>query len=216
MDDPAVAPREHLAALDGLRWINRLSLTVGQLWRPIRGLVAQHPRSLSLIDVACGGGDVPIALARRLVKRQVRTRLILMDRSPAALSRAGENAAGLACECLCADALDGELPPADVVICTLFLHHLDAPDAVRLLRRMDAATRQLLCVSDLRRCRMGWSVANVACRMSRSPLVRHDGPVSVRAAWTVRELQAHCASAGMSNAAIRRCWPWRMLLVRRK
>jgi 2-polyprenyl-3-methyl-5-hydroxy-6-metoxy-1,4-benzoquinol methylase len=115
-----------------------------------------------------------------------------------------------------ADAL-GELPPltADVVTNSLFLHHVHQPeDVIGLLRNLCQMAKHMVVISDLRRSRFGLVAAWTACRaLTRSHIVHHDGPASVRAAWTLNELQDFAAQAGMTGARIHRCPPWRMLLV---
>ena len=55
------------------------------------------------------------------------------------------------------------------------------------------ARRQVV-ISDLRRSRSGFVIAWIGTRLlSRSPVVHYDGPVSVRAAWTIRELAGFAA-----------------------
>ncbi len=61
---------------------------------------------------------------------------------------------------------------------------------------------------------MGLAAAWLGCRLlSRSPIVHFDGPASVRAAWTIEELQSFAVAAQMDGAVVRACAPWRMLLV---
>jgi hypothetical protein len=73
----------------------------------------------------------------------------------------------------------------DVVTCSLFLHHLTSDQATNLLMRMAAAGRLLL-ANDLRRCVSGYLMAQLACRcLTRSPIVRYDGPQSVANAFTI-------------------------------
>ena len=79
------------------------------------------------------------------------------------------------------DVLAESIPEGyDVVTCSLFLHHLDETDAIGLLRKMADSAGRLVLVNDLIRSRMGYVLAWAGCRLlSRSPIVRHDGPVSV-------------------------------------
>jgi 2-polyprenyl-3-methyl-5-hydroxy-6-metoxy-1,4-benzoquinol methylase len=110
------------------------------------------------------------------------------------------------------------LPPDgfDLVTNSLFLHHLERPEAVRVLENMHGAVRGggLVAISDLRRSAAGWLIAWAGCRaLSRSKVVHFDGPVSVRAAWTVAELQGMAREAGMAGVRVERAWPWRMMLV---
>ena len=64
---------------------------------------------------------------------------------------------------------------------------------------MRTISRRMVVISDLRRCRLGWLTAWAGSRiLSRSGIVHHDAPVSVRAAWTVQELCGFAARAQMT------------------
>src|SRR5262245_61141682 len=65
MDQPDLCPRRHARALAALSRINALSATQNTYWRPLRELQSRLglPR-LSILDVACGGGDVSRRLSR--------------------------------------------------------------------------------------------------------------------------------------------------------
>jgi 2-polyprenyl-3-methyl-5-hydroxy-6-metoxy-1,4-benzoquinol methylase len=219
MDSPDVEETAHLQALDGLRRINRVSRTAHHVLASILEL-AKRTRldHISLLDIACGGGDVPIGVALGLQERGLHVDLILLDRSATAVQRASSAAAsaGIACQGVEADVLN-ELPPlkADIVSNSLFLHHIREPEqVVDLLWRMRDMARQMVVISDLVRSRLAVAGAWAACRLlSRSRIVHHDGPASVRAAWTIPELTGMAARAGMTGARIVPCPPWRMRLV---
>ena len=220
MDAPDLAPPEHLEALRGLERINHASSSVRWTLKPIIALAKARGLSrLHLLDVACGGGEVPIGVATAARHAGIAIDLTLVDQSQTALAAAQQRAvaAGIVARTHSTSAFEQELPVADVVTCSLFLHHLDRLDVVRLLGRLAGATRHLLVVTDLRRSRLGWVIAWVGCRvLSRSPIVHFDGPVSVRAAWTPAELVAMAREAGLPSARVRRLWPWRMQLIWQK
>src|SRR5207253_9483209 len=72
MDEPGLDPAAHAQALRGLRRINRLSRSSGLAWRAIRALAGELPaRPLRILDVASGGGDVAIGVARRAAQARV-------------------------------------------------------------------------------------------------------------------------------------------------
>ena len=179
--------------------------------------------SLSLLDIACGGGEVPIGVARELRRSGIAVHLTLLDRSASAVGQAvsAARAAGMeAVRGVIADAggeIAGLMMPGsfDVVTNSLFLHHLpDSAAVMRLLAGMRQVAGRLMVISDLRRCRAGFAAAWLGCRvLSRSRVVHHDGPVSVRAAWSIEELRTFAERAGLANAAIERCRPWRMRVV---
>jgi 2-polyprenyl-3-methyl-5-hydroxy-6-metoxy-1,4-benzoquinol methylase len=218
MDEPALDAKAHRRALSGLRRINKVSRTAAQIWRPIAQLARNtHDRPLRVLDLACGGGDVLIACARRLRSLHLNVELHGVDRSETAIHSAQHLAQHARIEEVQfsrLDVLQDAIPRGyDVVMSTLFLHHLAELDASRLLQRMAEATRQAVLVDDLLRSRSAFGMAWIACRvLTRSPIVRLDGPLSVRAAFTLEELRLLCKRAGLANATYKRHWPARVLI----
>jgi len=222
MDQAGIGQAEHLQALRGLRRINSFSNTAEQMLAPIFAMArAEQLTRLRLLDVACGGGDVPIGIALAARQKGLEIDLTLLDRSLTAVNRAVEAARDvrITCQGIQGDVLDG-LPncSADVVTNSLFLHHVpEESQVVSLIRSMGELARRMVVISDLARSRAGYFAAVVGCRLlSRSWIVHHDGPASVRAAWTIEELADFASRAGMSNARVTPTWPRRMLLVWRR
>ena len=100
-----------------------------------------------------------------------------------------------------------------MVYCTLFAHHLDPPDVVRLLKAMSSKARHLVIVDDLIRSRLGYLLAWIGTRLlSGSWVVHHDGPLSVKAAFTPAEILDLASQAGLRNCVMERTWPERYRL----
>jgi 2-polyprenyl-3-methyl-5-hydroxy-6-metoxy-1,4-benzoquinol methylase len=219
MDGPDIAPAEHLDALEGLRRINRVSHTSQTMLEPILAMARQnHLTKFSLLDIACGGGDVPLGIALGARAQGMDIGLTLLDRSPTALDRAAKSATDLhlSCRCIAADVLqDFPRETFDVVTCSLFLHHVETSrQAVELFEHARNSAKRMVVISDLRRCRGGYLAAWIGTRiLSRSRIVHHDGPASVRAAWTIPEIRQFAASANMPDVLISRASPFRMLLT---
>ena len=115
---------------------------------------------------------------------------------------------------LTVDAIHGTLDgPYDVVMCSLFLHHLPEDEARTLLERMrELATHRVL-VNDLLRTGLGYALAWVGCRLlTRSPVVHTDGPLSVRAAFSLEEVRQLAEECGLVDARLTTHWPQRFLL----
>ncbi len=215
MDDPALDPAVHAAALRGLARLNRIARAHAATWRAIRAELAR-PGRVELCDVAAGAGDGLVAIGRRCRAVELDVALHACDVSPRALRHAGDavRAAGLELHLHAADVVASPLPREfDVVACSLFLHHLDPPDVVRALRHMAAAARRLLVVQDLRRTRVGAALARVIPPLvTRSPVVHVDAVRSVRAAFTIDELGELARDAGLDGATTTPIWPQRRLL----
>ncbi len=113
------------------------------------------------------------------------------------------------------DALGSDFPgDYDVVFSSLFLHHLSEEQAVNLLQRMARASRRMVLISDLARCRLGWLAAYLATRvLTTSDVVHTDGPLSVEGAFTPEEALALAHRAGLHGATVIRRWPFRFLLT---
>ena len=115
------------------------------------------------------------------------------------------------------DVLADPLPEGfDVLTSSLFLHHLDEPEAVELLRRVRQAG-ELVLVDDLVRSPWGWLLAYVGIRiLSRSKVAHVDGPLSVEGAFTCDEVRELTRQAGWPESEVTPRFPCRFLLVGRK
>jgi 2-polyprenyl-3-methyl-5-hydroxy-6-metoxy-1,4-benzoquinol methylase len=217
MDQPGLLANDHKEALAGLARLNWLSGSNRILWPPLRKLARlQAGQTVRVLDLACGSGDVTIALANRARREKCQVEFVGCDVSEVALSVARANAqeSGQSVEFFQANVLESELPAEyDAVICSLFLHHLADGDAEALLRRVSRAARRLVLVNDLVRSRGSYLLAVLASRLlTRSPIVRVDGPLSVEGAFTPAEALAMATRAELAGAAVSRHWPARFLL----
>jgi len=169
-----------------------------------------------VLDIATGGGDIPIALWRRARRRELAISLAGCDLSPRAIQFAREKAkrVGAKVDFFEQDVIAEPLPDGfDAVICSLFLHHLSDEDVVRMLAQMAEASRQLVAVNDLRRSTPALMFAYAATRvLTRSDVVRVDGPLSVRAAFTVDEVKSLAREARLDHCEVSRRWPFRFVL----
>jgi 2-polyprenyl-3-methyl-5-hydroxy-6-metoxy-1,4-benzoquinol methylase len=239
MDDPGLEPTEHLLALRALAMVNRLSLTADRIWKEVRRQVKarqvaegggpQAGRSrpnqgeeedpgqpLRILDVACGGGDTVLALKRRAVREGIPLDVQGCDVSRVALEHARGRARreGVEASFFELDALRSSIPSGfDLVCSSLFLHHLEEDEVVRLLAGMAEAGKALL-LQDLRRTRAGYWLAQGTLRLlSRSRVAQVDGPRSVRASFRIPEVAALAQRAGLEGAEIVPCWPQRFALT---
>jgi ubiquinone/menaquinone biosynthesis C-methylase UbiE len=87
----------------------------------------------------------------------------------------------------------------DVAHTSMVLHHLSADDAAGFLAELRRVARVGVVVNDLARGRLfwlgGWLLTHT---LAPSRYTRHDGPLSVRRAFTLAEMRELLAEAGLA------------------
>lgn len=202
LDLPGTDPVELAGCLRDIARLNRLG--------PIRSLLvhAAHflerhrgPGPFRILDLGTGYADIPVALIHWARRRGRRVSVIALDRRPDVVTCARAATRGIpGIRLLLGEVRQLPIRPGsvDLVICSLMLHHLSEAAVIDVLRLMAVTARLGFLVSDLRRSRGAWLAAWVATRaISRNRLTRHDGPLSVRRAYTVTELARFSAAAGL-------------------
>jgi ubiquinone/menaquinone biosynthesis C-methylase UbiE len=174
----------------------------------VRRFVKPDMVSLSVLDLGTGRADIPRAVAAWARERQLPVVITAVDRNPEILQIASE---------ACHDwpeirfeqhdlrALPYNDDSFDLVLCSTALHHFETVDAVAILRSMHDVARQGYVVNDLCRNWLAILTTELFVRaLFCSAVIRHDAVQSVRAAFTVQELQAMAERAGLSRFQIMR------------
>jgi SAM-dependent methyltransferase len=208
MDLPAQPVSDLAASLRDLRAVNRFlggtSVTLGHLRRSLRK--SPPGATITLIDVATGGGDIPRAVVSWGRRRGLALRYVCLDANPSVLDAAErESRAFPELSFVQGDArrIAFEDRSFDYATCSLALHHFDPEDAVRVLSEMDRITRKGWVLNDLRRSGWGWLGIWILTRLlPANRLTRHDGPVSVLRAYLPAELEDLAERAGIRGAKL--------------
>ena len=210
---PAADLDATLDDLDRLNaWFGGYALTL----RRLRRVAARLPRgaTLRVIDVGGGRGDLAVNIVRwaRRAGRPVRVTVVDSDAATLALGR--RQTRGYP-EIALVQADAGALPlregSADVTHAALTLHHLDRDGAVACLAEMTAAAPVAI-VNDLLRTPLTLVLVWLATRTLRlHPVSRHDGPVSVRRAWSVGQIAVLAEKAGRRARIARHPWLGRLV-----
>ena len=202
MDDLSRPAPEFEAAYRELAIINR---RLGGV-RAIERFLPASP-NLLILDVAAGAYDVSETLLER-----ISCSIVVLDRNARGLKLARKSLS------IVGDAL--ELPfrdqTFDVVMASLFFHHLSNEECVRVLVNMWRIARRVVLVNDLHRHPLAYlSIRVLTALFSKSAMVQHDGPVSVRRAFWPEELLSIAKKAGVP-ARVHRSFPYRLVLVAEK
>jgi 2-polyprenyl-3-methyl-5-hydroxy-6-metoxy-1,4-benzoquinol methylase len=217
MDAPDLAPERYLGSLRGLSRVNAVTGSAKILWPEILAAARATPgKPLRVLDVACGGGDVPIALLRRVRAQRLPVVIDGCDVNSIAVQQATERAKslGVSATFFQLNVLEDALPDDyDIVMSSLFLHHLSGNEARDFLSNAADAARRLVLIHDLVRCRAGLWLAQIGMRvLFCNDVCVHDGPRSVEGAFTVEEMRRLALDAGLDACRIEARFPYRFLL----
>lgn len=193
--------RPTLAFLDDLRRSGKLDLR----------------RPVEILDVGSGYGDLLRAIDRWAERHRLAARLTGVDVNPlSARAAADATPLGRPIRWETSDLFDHE-GRADVIVSSLFAHHLDDASAVRFLRWMEGRARVGWFINDLHRHPLPyWIFGPMASALRLHPFVRHDGPVSFARAFVPGDWQRLLGRAGLpeGEAVVRRWAPFRLCVGR--
>jgi 2-polyprenyl-3-methyl-5-hydroxy-6-metoxy-1,4-benzoquinol methylase len=178
-------------------------------------------RRLALLDVGCGYGDMLRRLRRWADRHDIALDLHGVDINPVTREVAlSATPAGSAIHYHTADifALPAD-QTYDVIVSSLFAHHLDEQSLPRFLRWMEAHATFGWFINDLHRdAKAYFAVTQFLRVMGYHRVVQHDGPVSVERALVLDDWRKALADAGVDrrSVTIRRCFPFRIGIGRVK
>jgi SAM-dependent methyltransferase len=204
LDDPAVLRGN----LRDLARINRWLGGTASSRRALDALLGGRTAPVTLLDVGTGAADIPLALLANAGRRGRALRVTGVDARDEVLdaARAVEPRIGTVpgLDLVRGDGRSLGWPDRswDVVHASLVVHHLEPPDAIAFLREAARVARLGVIVNDLVRARRHWLAARLLLGVgTRNRYTRHDGPLSVRRAYTRMELRALLAGASLRPIA---------------
>ncbi|MGO9435458.1 MAG: methyltransferase domain-containing protein [Terracidiphilus sp.] len=221
MDGPC--SREELrACLQDLARVNRWFLAYRPLlgWLDSLGL-QQSKGPTRILDVGCGYGDGLRRIERWARERNVEVELTGIDLNRDAVAIAAEaSKAASAIEWVNADAFAyAPIEAIDIVVSSLFTHHLAEPAVVRFIEWMERHATVGWFINDLSRNAVPYHLFRMFSKVMRlHPFVQHDGPVSIARAFRLEDWRTMCAAAGLADGdvSIRGYTPARLCVMRRK
>ncbi len=223
LDVPGAEPESDLRhSLRDIRLANLIGQGTAVILHHLGRLTQGWPagRTLTVLDIATGSGDIPLAICRWAKRRGIPVQVLATDISPEVIAAARalvKDHPQITLEVLDARALPFPDASYDIVTCSLALHHLERADAVAVIRQMARVARVGFIVNDIERCWPAYVAVNLlVITPITNRLTRHDGPASVKRAYTAYELAQMAADAGVRGAVVLRHVFWRQVLVGRR
>lgn len=148
---------------------------------------------ITVLDVGTGGADVPLSLVRWGKKHGFRFQITAVDSTPVIAEIARENVVShpeirvLEEDFFSLAQRGGKF---DLVIASLFLHHMPDAQLTAVLKCCDAMATRGIVISDLSRSRVAYWAVSLLTSLFGNRVAQYDGRISVRRAFTVKELDA--------------------------
>lgn len=219
MDDPNADPEQLRQSLRFIRRMNALlgysRLTLSYLERFSRRW--KRGQTIRILDYATGSADMPRAILAWADRRGWDVRVTGIDLIEKTAKEAAAKTNDPRLTIVCANALHVPFEPGsfDYAHTALFLHHLDTPDAVKVLASMATVASRGIIAADLIRNRRAYAWIKL-WSLRANPMVQHDGPASVAQAYTRAEVLKMRDDAGVQFAKFRKHFGHRFVLAGEK
>lgn len=225
MDTEECSFEDFRSCLEQLAQVNRLSFA----YRPTLAFFAElhragllsRPRPIRIADMGCGYGDMLRRIDRWAEQRRIAVDLVGIDFNPWATRAAREaTPPGRQIRWLTENLFDYR-PAAsiDIVISSLFTHHLHDDVLIRFVSWMEERARIAWLVNDLQRHPLPYYAVKLAFFATRRHrFMQHDGPVSIASAFRRSDWQRYVQAAGipLDAVSIERWMPFRLRVSRIK
>jgi 2-polyprenyl-3-methyl-5-hydroxy-6-metoxy-1,4-benzoquinol methylase len=173
-----------------------------QSWNP--------SEKIELLDVGTGGAELSMAVVAWAKKSGFSISITAIDLVEEVVQVAQENARHTPeIQIYKKDVFElaEENKKFDYVIASLLLHHIPPSQSVDLLHAFDRLTRRGIIISDLYRSYPSLAAVSMLSWLAGNRIVRHDGPLSVRRSFRLKELNDLAQQANLTYLVAKR-EPW--------
>jgi SAM-dependent methyltransferase len=173
-------------------------------------------RTLRVLDVGFGDGDMLRRIARWAAERGIAAELVGIDLNPRSeVAARAHTPPDLPITWRTGDYADLAGGGWDVVISSLVAHHMTRDQLIAFLRFMEAESARGWLVNDLHRhgfAHVGFPLLATLARWH--PIVRHDGTLSIARSYRPGEWPPLLAEADITAARVFRAFPFRLCVER--
>ena len=220
MDDFSMEGVLFRDTLDKLEIINRFlggnSVTIKGLKKLLKN--QSKNKTITIVDLGCGNGDVLRDVSKFGRKNNYSFKLIGIDANPAAIDYARELSkeySELSFKTIDILSEDFKKQSYNVVLCTLFLHHLKNEELISFLKKTTENATIGVVVNDLHRHKLAYYLFKLIGFFIKNKMVRQDGLTSVLRAFKRKDLE-NIAKEIKVHFSIEWKWAFRYLWIMKK
>jgi ubiquinone/menaquinone biosynthesis C-methylase UbiE len=185
----------------------------------LRGLKALLDKPvLHVAEIGCGGGDNLRVIKQWFTERNKKIQLTGIDINPECIAFAKERPSNKEINFTCSDykLMEFDTPP-DIIFSSLFCHHFSDKELAGIIKWMYNHSKRGFFINDLHRHPLAYhSIKWLTKAFSKSYLVKHDAPLSVKRGLLKKEWEDIFTRAGISGYLIKWQWAFRWLIICRK
>ncbi len=190
-------------------WLGGNALTMDALSR----CVGVDERKLRIADLGCGSGDILRRVAAWARNRNLDVELEGYDANPFIAQYARQHSRDFPeITTFSEDILSEQFAERtfDVVLCTLFLHHFTNEELSQFLRELRNRTSAWIIINDLHRHWLAYySIRALTQALSRSEMVKNDGPISVLRGFSKDDIRRIMKRANLDEFYLNWRWAFR-------
>jgi len=183
----------------------------------IKRLITDHTKIYHVVDLGCGSGDSLRAIADWTRENNFNVKLIGVDMNADVIDylqnhcRSYPEISGIGADYQ--EFLDRNTS-IDIVHCSLFCHHLNDDELLRLLTYFSEKVTTGFVINDLQRNWLAYYSAWLFTRLlNGTVLAKNDGPISVLRAFRASELRHLLEKANIRNFTIQKKRLFRFLIT---
>lgn len=218
MDDLNCSGEVVKQTLRELEFINRTlggnEVTLGAIKELLKN---DQSKSLHVIDLGCGGGDMLKILRKKL---PMSSTFKGMDANPNIIQYASsQNDQPSSISFVTVDVLSDEFrkETCDVAVATLLFHHFTEEKLGSILSQLNQQARIGIVINDLHRHPIAYySIRILTHLFSKSSMVKFDAPLSVLRGFSRNELMDILKRAEIKNYTIKWKWAFRWQVIIKK
>lgn len=214
-DIPQEDIRRNMEELDTINtWLGGHAISIAGLKKLIKGR-----KQLSICEIGCGGGDNLAAIARWCSRKGIDVCLTGIDINPfcidTAVAKWEQQKFPAPVKFITSDYKKVQLADKpDIIFSSLFCHHFPEEELIAQLHWMRDQAGTGFFINDLHRHPIAYHSIKILTRLfSRSYLVKHDAPLSVKRSFVKSDWVFLFQQAGISTFSVHWKWAFRWLVV---
>ena len=182
----------------------------------LKGVKALADRNvLHISEIGCGGGDNLRVIKNWCNKKNISVKLTGIDINDECILFARERPSNKDINFICSDYKLVQFDSfPDIIFSSLFCHHFSNEEVVEIMQWMHGHSKVGFFINDLHRHTFAFNSIRLLTKIfSKSYMVKHDAPLSVKKGFRKKEWQKIFAQADIEKYEIKWQWAFRWLIT---